>query len=67
MCSRIEQFVASSNKEKFKDGCSKKEQSNTTCTKINGDKNCQAERSDMWLKKPIKDMEPNGPASTSTA
>ena len=46
-------------KEQFKDGCSKKKQSNTTCTENNETKNCQAEKCDMQPKKPKKDMQSN--------
>ena len=56
VCSIQEQSPTSSNKEQFHDGCSKKEQSNTTCTRNNGDKKCQAEKSDMWPVKPAMDM-----------
>ena len=43
--------------------CSNDEQSNnTTCTRSNGDKNCQAEKSDTWPKKPKKDKRSNRPA-----
>ena len=63
MCSRDEQSVTSSNKEQFKDGCSKKQQSNnTTCTKNIENKNCQAEQSDKRPKKPKKDMWSKEPA-----
>ena len=48
VCSRDGQ--SKSNKEQF---ISSDEQSNTTCTRNNGDKNCQAEKSDMQPKKPI--------------
>ena len=41
----------SSNKEQFKYGCSKEESHNTTCTRNNGDKNCQAEKSAYYVAK----------------
>ena len=53
--SRDKQYSTSSNKELFNDGFSKEEQSN------NGDKNCQAEKCDMWPVKPQMDMWSNGP------
>ena len=46
VCSRDVQSVTISNKEQFKDGCSKEQQSNK------GDKNCQAEKRDMQPKEP---------------
>ena len=58
-----EQASTSSNKELPYDGCSKKEQSNnTTSAEHNGDKNCQAEKCDMWPMKHKMDMWSNGPA-----
>ena len=52
-----------SEKEKFKDGCSKKEQSNNTpCTRNIENKSCHAEKCDMQPKKPAKDMQSNGSA-----
>ena len=40
--------------------CSKDELSNnTTCTRNNGDKNCQAVKSDMWSVKPAMDIQSN--------
>ena len=65
VCSIQEQSATSSNKEQFYDGCSKKEVSNTTCTGKNGDKNCQADKSDMPVK-PAKDMWSNGTSNTNT-
>ena len=56
VCSIQEQSSPGSNKEQFYDGCSKNEQSNGTYTKNNGDKKCQAEKSDMWPVKPAMDM-----------
>ena len=46
-------------KKQFYDRCYKKEQSNTICTRNNGDKNCQAEKSDIQPVKPAKDMQSN--------
>ena len=57
VCSRDGQ--SKSNKEQF---ISSNEHSNTTCTKNKGNKNCQAEKHDMWPVKPAKDMHSNGPA-----
>ena len=57
MCSRDEHSVTSSNREQFKDGCSKKEQSDTTCTEIDAEKNCQTEKCDMWPVKPQMDVQ----------
>ena len=51
-----------SNKEQFINICSK-EQSTTKCTRNNGDKNCQADKSDMWPVKPQIEMQSYRPAT----
>ena len=55
VCSIQEQSSTSSNKEQFYDGCLN-EQSNITCTRNTGDKNCQAHKSDTQPVKPKMDM-----------
>ena len=64
VCSREEQSVTSSSREQFQDGSSNK-QSNTTCTRNIKNKNCQAEKGDIWPKKPQIDVWSKKPASRS--
>ena len=66
VCSRDEQSDNSSNKEQFIDRCPKKEQFNTACTRNVENKNCQAEKCDMWPVKFQMDMQSEEPAKQSS-
>ena len=66
VCSIQEQSSTSSNKGLFYDGCSKKEKSNNTTCTDNGDKNCQAEKCEVWPKKLQMDKWLKKSAMTST-
>ena len=64
MCSIQEQSsTIGSNKELFYDGCSKKEESFTKCSKQKQDKSCQTDKNaHMQPVKPAMDMWSNRPA-----